>query len=66
MEYNCLPKLAQRYNPHGKREIGRPRRKWIEPDHLKASEVHRTGLCTYNVHDDDDDDDDDDGDDDET
>ena len=45
MENNGLPKLAAlQYQPHEKRDIGRPRRRWSEQDHAKANELHSTGL----------------------
>jgi hypothetical protein len=49
MENNCLPKLALQYQPHRKKEIGRPRRRWREQDHLKAKELNRTGLTALNL-----------------
>ena len=44
MENNHLPKLALHCQPHGKRDIECARRRWIQHDHLKASELHRIGL----------------------
>jgi len=41
-ESNRLPELALQYQPCGKRDVGLPRG-WREQDHLKASELHRTG-----------------------
>jgi hypothetical protein len=51
MAKNRLPKLALRYQPHGKRNIGCPRRRWREQDYLKASELHRRGLAAPNIQD---------------
>jgi hypothetical protein len=49
MENNRLPKLARLYQPHGKRDIGRPRRRWRGQDHQKANELQRTGLTALNL-----------------
>jgi len=43
MENNRLPEVALQYKPHEKREIGCPRIKWSEQDHLKANYLRRTG-----------------------
>lgn len=40
-----LRKLALQYRPHGKRDTGRPRRRWREQRRLKENE-----LQTFNVH----------------
>jgi len=37
------------YLPWKKREIGRPRRRWREQDHLKANELHKTGLTALSL-----------------
>jgi hypothetical protein len=44
MENNHLPELALQYQPYGKKDMGRPRRRWREQDRLKANELHSTGL----------------------
>jgi hypothetical protein len=44
IENSRLPKLALQYQPHGKRDVGRPRRRWRKRDHLKTNGLHRTGL----------------------
>jgi hypothetical protein len=48
-EDNRLPKLKLRYQPQGNRDEGLPIRGWREHDHLKANEVHRTGLTALNL-----------------
>jgi hypothetical protein len=49
MGKNRLPKLALQCQPHGKRDTGRPRRRRREQDHLRANELHRTGLAPLNL-----------------
>jgi len=55
MDTNRLPKQALQYKPKGRRNIGRPRKRWRD---LRIKE-QETRL-TLQEHDDDDDDDDDD------
>jgi hypothetical protein len=43
MENKHISEVALQYQPHGKREIGRPRIRWSEQDHLKANELRTTG-----------------------
>jgi len=42
MENSHLLKLAQQYQPHGKRDTGRPSGRWNKQAHM--NELHRTGL----------------------
>jgi hypothetical protein len=49
MENNCLPKLGLHYQTRRKSEIGSPRRRWREEDHLKAKELNRTGFTALNL-----------------
>jgi hypothetical protein len=49
MEYNRLPRLALQCQPHRNNDISRPRRRWREQDHLKANELHGTGLTALNL-----------------
>jgi hypothetical protein len=39
IENNRLPKLALQYQPHGKRVIDRPRRRWRKQSRLIADEL---------------------------
>jgi hypothetical protein len=48
MENNRLPKLALQCQPHGKRDIGRPRRRWRE-QHQKANKLRKTALTAVNL-----------------
>jgi hypothetical protein len=36
MDRNCIPELASQYKPRGRRDIGRPRRRWREQEHLET------------------------------
>jgi hypothetical protein len=51
METNRLPKEALQYKPKGRKNIGRPRKRWRDQQET---------CLTLQEHDDDDDDDDDD------
>ena len=42
------PEVALQYQSHGKRNIGRPRRRWNEQDRLKANELRRTRPAAIN------------------
>jgi len=44
MENNHLPELALQYQPYGRKDMGRPRRRWREHNRLKANELHSTGV----------------------
>jgi hypothetical protein len=35
MDRNRIPKLASQYQPRGRRDIGRPRRRWRDQEHLE-------------------------------
>ena len=54
-ENSLLPKLALHNLPHGKKNTGRSRRRWITQNHMKVDELHRTGPIALNLqrHDDD-------------
>jgi hypothetical protein len=49
MESNCLRNLALQYQLHGKKDIGRRRRRWREQDYRKANELHRTRRTALNL-----------------
>jgi hypothetical protein len=49
MENNGLTKLALQNQPHGKRNTGRPIRRWRGNYHLKVNEYNRTGLTALNL-----------------
>jgi hypothetical protein len=59
MDTNKIPKQTLQYRPKGRRNIGRPRKRWRDQLHLEDRKTGKTRL-TLLVHDDDDDDDDDD------
>ena len=44
MDNNRPPKLALQYWPRRKVDIGRPRRRWREKDHLNANQLRSAGL----------------------
>jgi len=56
MDTNRIPKQALQYRPKGRRNIGRPKKRWRDQLTLRIKE-EETGL-TLQEHDDDDDDDD--------
>jgi hypothetical protein len=49
IENNRLPKRTLQYQAHGKRDIGRPRKRRRKQDLPKANELHRTGLTAFNL-----------------
>jgi len=55
MDRDRIPKQALRYRPKGRRNIGRPKKRWRDQIHFEYKE-QGTHL-TLNEHDDDDDDD---------
>jgi hypothetical protein len=42
MNRNRIPQLAFRYHPDGKRDLGRPRQRWRDQEHLQ--EQNGTGF----------------------
>jgi hypothetical protein len=54
MDRNRIPKQALQYRPTGRRNLGRPRKRWRDQLHLEEQETR----LTLHEHDDDDDDDD--------
>ena len=59
MGTNRLPKQALQYRPKGRRNLGRPRKRWTDQIHLEDYGTGNTPNPLF-YHDDDDDDDDDD------
>jgi len=57
MDTNRIPKQTLQHKPKGRRNIGRPRKRWRDQHHL---EDQGTGKTRLNLHEHDDDDDDDD------
>jgi hypothetical protein len=57
MGTNRIPKQALQNRPKGRRNIGRPRKRWRDILRIKAQKTHLT-LHEHNDDDDDDDDDD--------
>jgi hypothetical protein len=45
----ALTKVALQYQSHGKRDVGRPRIRWSEQDHLTANELCRTGATAIKL-----------------
>ena len=56
MDINRLPKQALQYKPKGRRNIGRPRKRWR--DHFIVRIKDQEARLNLHEHDDDDDDDD--------
>jgi len=48
IENNHLLKLAPEFQPHEKRDTGRPR-SWREQEHMKANNLRRTGHIALNL-----------------
>ena len=53
MDTNGIPKQTLRYKPKGRRNIGRPRKRWRDQFHFEEQETH----LIFHEHDDDNDDD---------
>ena len=51
MDTNRIPRQALKYRPEGRRNIGRPKKRWRDQPHFKEQGTH----LTLNEHDDDDD-----------
>jgi hypothetical protein len=41
MNRNCIPQLAFRYQPDGKRDLGRPQQTWRDQEHLQELKRNR-------------------------
>jgi hypothetical protein len=64
IDTNRIPKQALQYKPKGRRNIGRPRKRWRDQLHLEDQKQETRLILHEHGGDDDDDDDDDDADDD--